>query len=55
MYDELLPIAEKFWRNYENYIEELKEACLAFDKDDTGLIDFEDLKNILLKYGDQVR
>jgi hypothetical protein len=26
----------------------------AFDKNDTGLIDFEDMKKILLGYGDQV-
>jgi Ca2+-binding EF-hand superfamily protein len=26
---EMLPIIEKFWRSYENYAEELKEACLG--------------------------
>jgi len=50
----MIPIVEKYWRNYENYYEELKEACLAFDKQDMGIIEFEDLKQILVKYGEQL-
>lgn len=30
MFSDMLPIVEKYWRNYENYAFELKEACLAF-------------------------
>jgi Ca2+-binding EF-hand superfamily protein len=30
MFNEMLPIIEKYWRSYENYQAELKEACLAF-------------------------
>lgn len=30
MFSDMLPIVEKYWRNYENYTDELKEACLAF-------------------------
>jgi len=50
----MIPIVEKYWRNYENYYDELKQACLAFDKQDMGIIEFEDLKQILLKYGEQL-
>jgi hypothetical protein len=50
----MLPIVEKYWRSYENYYDELKQACLAFDKQDMGIIEFEDLKQILLKYGEQL-
>ena len=32
MYSDMLPIVEKYWRNYDNYVEELKDACLAFDR-----------------------
>lgn len=30
MFSDMLPIVEKYWRSYENYERELKEACLAF-------------------------
>ena len=30
MFSDMIPIVEKYWRNYENYERELKEACLAF-------------------------
>ena len=53
-YKDMLPIVEKYWRSYENYYDELKQACLAFDKQDMGIIEFEDLKQILLKYGEQL-
>jgi hypothetical protein len=29
MFNEMLPILEKFWRSYANYAEELKEACIG--------------------------
>jgi Ca2+-binding EF-hand superfamily protein len=29
MFNEMLPIIEKFWRSYENYADELKEACIG--------------------------
>ena len=29
MFADILPIIEKYWRSYENYAEELKEACLG--------------------------
>ena len=30
MFNDIIPIVDKFWKNYENYQQELKEACLAF-------------------------
>lgn len=32
MFEDLINICQKYWRNYENYTQELKEACLAFGK-----------------------
>lgn len=32
MLEDLIKICEKYWKNYENYTLELKEACLAFGK-----------------------
>ena len=32
MFNDIIPILDKYWRNYENYQQELKEACLAFGK-----------------------
>lgn len=54
MFNDIIPIVDKYWKNYENYIEELKGACLAFDKQDMGLMQLDDLKLILFKYGDQL-
>lgn len=75
MFSEMLSIVEKYWRNYENYTQELKEACLAFgnffrrlrqfsafhlrktvivDQKDTGIMVFDELKNVLMKYGEQL-
>jgi hypothetical protein len=81
MFTDMIPIVEKYWRNYENYTVELKEACLAFgnftifkrknssspfgifvkissllykDRKDMGIMEFEDLKNVLMKYGEQM-
>ena len=81
MFSDILPIAEKYWRSYDNCTEELREACLAFgnigfslsslffhildiishiylfifllsDRNDMGIINYEDLKPILIKYGE---
>ena len=30
MFNEVIAISQKYWRSYDNYEEELKEACLAF-------------------------
>jgi Ca2+-binding EF-hand superfamily protein len=32
MYSDMMPIVEKYWRSYENFWDEVKEACLAFGK-----------------------
>lgn len=32
MFEDLIKICEKYWKNYQNYGQELKEACLAFGK-----------------------
>ncbi len=31
-FEMLVPIIEKYWKSYQNYEAELKEACLAFGK-----------------------
>ncbi|RNA08975.1 hypothetical protein BpHYR1_022323, partial [Brachionus plicatilis] len=41
-------------KNYDNYSQELKEACLAFDRQDIGVMDFDEVKQILMKYGEQL-
>lgn len=30
MFNDLVQIVEKYWKNYENYEQELREACNAF-------------------------
>ncbi len=32
MFNDLVQIVEKYWKNYENYEQELREACNAFGK-----------------------
>ncbi|CAF0929040.1 unnamed protein product [Brachionus calyciflorus] len=54
MFEDLEKICEKYWRNYENYALELREACVAFDRQDMGLMDFDEVKRILMQYGEQL-
>lgn len=54
MFNDLVQIVEKYWKNYENYEQELRDACNAFDKDEIGVMDFEELKNILMQYGEKL-
>ncbi len=32
MFNDIIPIVEKYWRDYENYQDDLKQACSAFGK-----------------------
>ncbi len=30
MFNDIIPIVEKYWKNYDNYVDDLKQACSAF-------------------------
>jgi hypothetical protein len=30
MFNDIIPIVEKYWKNYDNYVDDMKKACSAF-------------------------